>query len=137
MTIVGNILAIIALSTEANGYFEANMRELIDSERVSDLQLARQLSLSVIWAIYGGVMLTVGIIRRNRLLRVMALVLIGITIAKVFIFDLASLERIYRVIAFIVLGIILLAGSFLYQRLRRLTMDEEAAESANAKGPAL
>jgi uncharacterized membrane protein len=75
--------------------------------------------------------------RRNRLLRVMALVLIGITIAKVFIFDLASLERIYRVIAFIVLGIILLAGSFLYQRLRRLTMDEEAAESANAKGPAL
>lgn len=142
MTVIGNILAIIALSAEANGYFEAKMRALIDSRGdFSDLQLARQLSLSVVWAIYGGVMLTAGIVRRNRLLRVMALMLIGITIAKVFVLDLAALERIYRVIAFIVLGVILLAGSFLYQRLRRLTMDEEklaeSAASTNTEGSAL
>ncbi|MEW6208375.1 MAG: DUF2339 domain-containing protein [Acidobacteriota bacterium] len=139
MTVVGNILAIIALSAEANGYFEARMRAIIDSGGdVSDLQLARQLSLSLVWAIYGGGMLTVGIARRNRLLRVMALFLIGITIVKVFILDLASLERIYRVISLIALGVILLGGAFLYQRLRRLTMDEEAAESAstNTKGSA-
>jgi uncharacterized membrane protein len=136
MTIVGNILAIIALSAEANGYFEARMRAIIDSDGdFSDLQLARQLSLSVVWAIYGGVMLAVGIARRNRLLRVMALALIGVTIVKVFVLDLASLERIYRVIAFIVLGAILLAGSFLYQRLRRLTMDEEATASTNTEEP--
>lgn len=127
LTIAGNLLAIIALSAEASGYYEARIDSLTTGEPSSDLRLAQQLSLSLVWIVYGGGMLTIGIIRRNRLLRVMALLLVGITIFKVFLFDLASLERIYRIISFIVLGVILLAVSFLYQRLRWLTMDEAAA----------
>ena len=74
-------------------------------------------------------MLAVGIVRRQRLLRIMALLLLGVTIFKVFIFDLASLDQVYRMISFIVLGLILLAVSFLYQRLRQLIIDaEEIAE---------
>jgi uncharacterized membrane protein len=133
MTFVGNVLAIIALSAEANGYFQAKMNALVDSKsEMSDLQLARQLSLSMVWAVYGGGMLAFGIMRRNRLLRVMALALTGMTIVKVFLLDLQSLERIYRVIAFIVLGVILLLGAFLYQRLMRLAREEKerAEESA-------
>jgi uncharacterized membrane protein len=38
------------------------------------------------------------------------------TILKVFLVDLSSLDRIYRVISFVVLGVILLAVSFLYQQ---------------------
>jgi uncharacterized membrane protein len=135
MTLVGNILAIIALSAEANGYFQARLDALDPSnEAYGELALARQLSLSVTWALYGGAMLAYGIMRRNRLLRVMALALIGMTIAKVFFFDLASLERIYRVLSFIVLGAILLAASFLYQRLMRLAMDESAEPAAPSAG---
>jgi uncharacterized membrane protein len=131
LTIAGNLLAIIALSAEAIGYFEAQVvNNIASGESSYDLRLAQQLSLSLVWIVYGGGMLTVGIIRRNRLLRVMALLLVGITIFKVFLFDLASLERVYRIISFIVLGVILLAVSFLYQRLRWLTMDEDAARNA-------
>jgi hypothetical protein len=43
-------------------------------------------------------MLTVGIARRSKLLRVMALALLGLTIFKVFLFDLSSLEKLYRII---------------------------------------
>ena len=64
-------------------------------------------------------MLTIGIARRSKLLRVMALLLLGLTIFKVFLFDLSSLEKLYRIISFIVLGAILLAVSFLYQRYRQ------------------
>lgn len=64
-------------------------------------------------------MLTVGIVRRSKLLRVMALALLGLTIFKVFLFDLSSLEKLYRIISFIVLGLILLSVSFLYQRYRQ------------------
>ena len=66
-------------------------------------------------------MLTVGIARPSRLLRLMALMLLGLTIFKVFLLDLSSLEKLYRIISFIVLGVILLAVSFLYQRLRQRT----------------
>lgn len=114
-----NVLALIALSAEALGYYAAKMNAGATSGTLGDLRLAQQLSLSVVWAIYGGAMLTIGIARRSKLLRVMALLLLGLTIFKVFLFDLSSLEKLYRIISFIVLGAILLAVSFLYQRYRQ------------------
>ncbi len=71
------------------------------------------------WAIYGGVMLVAGIWRSNRVLRIMALGLLALTIGKVFLIDLASLDKIYRIASFVVLGAILLAVSFLYQQRQR------------------
>ena len=49
----------------------------------------------------------------------MPLLLLGVTIVKVFLVDLSSLDQIYRVISFVVLGAILLAVSFLYQRAQK------------------
>ena len=128
---IANVLAIIGLSAEASGYFKAQMETGgLLAETFRDLKLAQQLSLSVIWTIYGGILLTTGILRRNRLLRMMALVLLSVTIVKVFFLDLSSLDRVYRIISFIVLGAILLAVSFLYQRFRQRWF--EGAEAADA-----
>jgi uncharacterized membrane protein len=115
-----NLLAIVALSLEALGHYTVKMRAPgLGPRTLADLKLAQQLSISVVWTIYGGAMLAVGIARRSKLLRVMALLLLGLTIFKVFLFDLSSLEKLYRIISFIVLGAILLAVSFLYQRYRQ------------------
>jgi uncharacterized membrane protein len=133
-----NVLALIALSAEALGYYAVKMSEggLTTGARI-DLRLAQQLSISVVWTIYGGAMLTVGIARRSKLLRIMALLLLSLTIFKVFLFDLSSLEKLYRIISFIVLGAILLAVSFLYQRYRRqvaeLIGDVDAQEPISAE----
>ena len=118
LTVVGNVFAVCALSLEASGYFRKQFaaREGRGWEEVRDLRLARQLSLSLVWAVYGGGMLFFGHLRRNRLLRLMALGLLGATTLKVFFFDLASLDRFYRIVSFIALGAILLAVSFLYQQ---------------------
>jgi hypothetical protein len=105
-----NALVIILLSLEAGDYFEQG--------------LTRQLSLSLIWAAYGGVMLTVGIVTRSASLRFMALALLGLTTLKVFLIDLAQLEN-YRIVSFIALGAILLAVSFLYQRYRQRAAAED------------
>jgi uncharacterized membrane protein len=131
LIVAADLLAIIALSAEASGFFARQIRA--DGAEIRDLRLARQLSLSVIWAVYGGAMLVIGIVRRHRLLRIMALLLLGVTIFKVFIIDLASLEQIYRTISFIVLGLILLAVSFLYQRLRQLITETEEVRGPEAK----
>ena len=68
------------------------------------------------WALYASGLLVVGQIRRLRLLRVMALALLSMTTLKVFIWDLSSLDRAYRIISFIMLGAILLVVSYFYQR---------------------
>ena len=120
LVLTANLLAIVALSLEALGYYTVKMRETgLRPEDLANLKLAQQLSISVIWTIYGGAMLTVGIARRSKMLRVLGLLLLGLTIFKVFLFDLSSLEKLYRIISFIVLGLILLAVSFLYQRYRQ------------------
>jgi uncharacterized membrane protein len=119
---VANVLAIIALSAEAFGHYAVMLNAPgLGTSDADELRLAQQLSLSVIWTVYAGGMLMIGIWRRSRMLRVMALVLLGATIVKVFLIDLSSLEKLYRIISFIVLGVILLAVSFLYQRLRQRT----------------
>jgi len=55
-------------------------------------------------------------VRQSALLRWQALVLLGVAVAKVFLYDLASLDRVYRIVSFFILGSVLLAVSFLYTR---------------------
>jgi uncharacterized membrane protein len=120
ITVAANLYAIIALSLEATGYFEKTIRVTdFDSPDMRDLRLAQGLSLSLVWTLYGGAMLLYGHARQNRLLRIMALVLLTATAFKVFFLDLAALEKFYRIVSFLVLGAILLAVSFLYQQKQR------------------
>lgn len=78
------------------------------------------LALSILWAGYAAVLLILGIVRRSRWARLAGLGLLAVPVLKLFAFDAFAMEREYRVAAFIILGIMLLAGGFLYQRYRRL-----------------
>ena len=49
-------------------------------------------------------------------MRVAALALLAVPVAKVFVYDVFTLERVYRIGAFMGLGVLLLAGGYLYQR---------------------
>lgn len=125
--VAANVLAIIALSTQAAGYYEAKIAEEVGragaatlasdaTTSLRNLELAKQLSLSVVWALYASGLFIAGRIRRLRLLRVMALALLSVTTLKAFIWDLSSLDRAYRIVSFIMLGAILLVVSYFYQR---------------------
>ena len=129
-TVLANILALVVLSAEAVGFFDARRAEVADAVRLRDTELAKQLSLSVVWAVYGACLLAVGSIRRVRLLRLMALALLSLTTLKVFFWDLASLASGYRIISFIVLGAILLVVSYLYQKSQHRAAEDEAATPA-------
>jgi Predicted membrane protein (DUF2339) len=62
--------------------------------------------------------LIVCLVRDDRALRLGSLALLGATIAKVFLYDLAALESLYRVGSFIALGLLLLLAAGLWQRMR-------------------
>ena len=78
--------------------------------------LARQVTLSIAWAAYAVALLVAGINRRYPLLRYLAILLLAVTIGKVFFVDLAQLDRVYRIVSVIGLGVLLLVASYLYQR---------------------
>lgn len=72
--------------------------------------------ISIYWSLFAITLLLAGILKGRGALRGIGLVLLGGTILKVFFVDLAGLDQLYRIIAFIVLGVVVLAGSFLYFR---------------------
>ena len=77
------------------------------------------LSLSGLWASYAGILIVLGIARRSYWLRVCGLGLLAVPVAKLFVYDAFLLSQAYRVAAFIGLGVLLVAGGFLYQRYGR------------------
>jgi uncharacterized membrane protein len=78
-----------------------------------------QLALSAFWAVLGFGSLVAGLVRDLRPLRYGGLALLGLAVAKVFIVDLAKLQSGIRVLSFLALGLLLLAGAFAYQRMRK------------------
>jgi uncharacterized membrane protein len=78
-----------------------------------------QLSLSAFWGALGLGSLVAGLVRDVRPLRLGGLALLGLAVGKVFVVDLAALESIWRVASFLALGLLLLAGAFAYQRMRK------------------
>jgi uncharacterized membrane protein len=112
-----NIYALIALSAEFWDYFGKTNAGL-------DAGLAQHLSLSMLWTAYAGGLLFLGVQNKSALLRWQSLMLFGLVVGKVFLYDLSFLERAYRILSFFVLGAVLLAVSFLYQH--RLARERES-----------
>jgi uncharacterized membrane protein len=115
-----NFLALVALTWEASDYFD---RQLIASQQGGpgginylQLRLARDFSYSAIWLVYGCALMGAGFWKRSAFVRWQALVLMALTIAKVFLYDVSALDRGYRILSFVILGAVLLAVSFIYQR---------------------
>lgn len=69
---------------------------------------------SVIWILYAGITATAGILRDNEILKTSGIWLCLLAITRIFFYDIASLETVYKLLAFTVLGIILMIVSYFY-----------------------
>ena len=105
-----NILALVALSLEFWDVFGRMPSLGIDRGH------AQELALSMLWLVYALGLLGAGLWKKSEALRWQALVLLGVVIVKVFLFDLSFLEKFYRIVSFFLLGLALLLISFYYQR---------------------
>ena len=84
---------------------------------VGDVGWRIQIGLSVLWTVYAALALTWGFMRRNAAVRYAALGLLGLTVLKVFAVDFAAARTSLRILSFLVLGVVLLLVSLVYQRL--------------------
>ena len=72
--------------------------------------------LSALWGIGALALYVVGLARERRQLRLVGLTLFGLALAKLFLYDLASLSSITRAFSFLAVGSILLAAAFFAER---------------------
>ncbi len=74
--------------------------------------------LTVAWGLQGVALLVTGFVLRARQVRLTGLALLGVCIAKLFLYDMSELEMIFRIFSFIILGALMLLVSFAYSRYR-------------------
>ena len=125
-----NLLALVALSHEVADYYAREMSaatpryypgrytpyDPASAANIRAIRLAEDFTYSALWMAYGAMLMIVGFWRRSSFVRWQALVLIAATTVKVFVYDVSQLDRGYRIVSFMVLGVLLLAISFVYQR---------------------
>lgn len=84
--------------------------------RSFESQNTKNLLLSVWWMAYAVVLMVVSLVKRYAVLRKVSVALFALTILKVFLYDVSALDLGYRIVSFILLGIILLSVAFAYQK---------------------
>jgi uncharacterized membrane protein len=121
--IITQALTLVLLSFEVHDYFRFRSPGQFLEWGAS--HYAYQLSLSVLWALYASLLTGAGIYKRLRGARVLGILLLGATVLKVFLVDLSALRTFYRIISFIVLGLLLLAVSYAYNRFKHIIFGED------------
>jgi uncharacterized membrane protein len=121
-----NVLALDALSREVADSYSRQFSAMRGApgngygvgawQQIRSIEIARDFSYSALWMAYGALLMVVGFWRSSAFVRWQALVLIAVTIGKVFVHDVFELDRVYRILSCVVLGSLLLAISFAYQR---------------------
>ncbi|GAA0726902.1 DUF2339 domain-containing protein [Aquimarina litoralis] len=102
---------------------------ILSSELIHWLDMAGytssdKLGLSILWGIYSLFLIVMGFWKKIKHMRVMAFILFGITLVKLFLYDIAHLNTISKTIVFVSLGILLLIISFLYNKYKHIITDE-------------
>ena len=80
--------------------------------------------LTIVWAVASFLMIWLGMKYSYKPLRITALVLFGCTLIKLFLFDIQDIAPGGKIVAFILLGALLLVISFMYQRLKNIIIDD-------------
>ena len=104
----------LLLSVETYAYF---IDAIADRSRAGWVAL---MALSIVWGLYATALLAVGFWRRVRWVRFTGLALFGLTAAKLIFVDMASVKQAYRIVAFFVLGLLMVGASYLYHRAEKL-----------------
>ncbi len=99
--------------------------ELLNWMDISGSTQSYKLGLSILWGSYSLLLIAYGIWKNKKHLRIAAIGLFALTLAKLFFYDISHLGTIAKTIVFVSLGILLLIISFLYNKYKSNMTDEE------------
>jgi hypothetical protein len=109
--VAGHCVMLWGLSLEAGGWAARTASP-------EDVRSVASTAISVLSAAYAVLMVAGGVARRHPVTRISGIVLIALVVLKLYLYDVWLLEQFYRMSAFAILGVLLLAMSYLYSRFR-------------------
>ncbi|MEA2723396.1 MAG: hypothetical protein QOH59_1167 [Gemmatimonadales bacterium] len=107
---LGGAMVLFGVTGEIGRYFELKP---LSSQ---DASLAAGLAVSAWWLIFAAALISVGFRRSLKPARVAGLAVAGLAVVKVLLFDLSSLDALYRVGSVFILGLVFLLLAYLYHR---------------------
>lgn len=107
----GHFALLWALAMEVSGWAARN-------SDVQDVSSVESTGISILMAVYGVGLVVAGVALRSTVNRILGLGLLTLVIAKLYLLDVWSLGRGFRITAFLALGGLLLLVSYLYSRFK-------------------
>lgn len=99
-----------------------------------ELELAQshivKIGFPILWGLLAFAFLFIGMKKQNKSLRIMSLILIGVILLKLFTFDIKDASEAGKIVAFIILGVVLLIISFMYQKIKKLIIDDKPEQES-------
>jgi hypothetical protein len=110
---LGGALVLFGATAEIQRYFE------LKSLSVHTASLASGLAVSAWWLVFAAALVGVGFRQGLKPARIAGLGVAGLAVVKVLVFDLSSLDALYRVGSVFILGLVFLLLAYLYHRQER------------------
>jgi uncharacterized membrane protein len=80
--------------------------------------------LTIVWALCSFCLMWLGMRFKNKTLRIISLSVFCVALFKLFLFDIVNVSEGGKIAAFILLGVLLLTVSFMYQRVKKMIIDD-------------
>lgn len=121
----------IALTKWERLFFHFTLLTILSSELLSWLALSNvndgsRLALSILWGLYALYLIVWGLTKDFAFLRISGIVLFGVTLAKLFLYDITGMSTIGKTIVLIILGALLLIASFIYNKRKKTQPTDES-----------
>jgi hypothetical protein len=118
--------------TDSSDYYLVYEKEqYLDSKFDTIKRQIIKIGYPILWGIFSFVFLIIGIKQQWKNLRIIALSLLGLTIVKLFAYDINNVSETGKIIAFILLGVLILIISFVYQKIKKLVVDETSKNESD------
>jgi uncharacterized membrane protein len=75
-----------------------------------------KLSLSLLWGGYALLLIVLGLFKERSYIRITGIILFTVTLIKLFFYDMRDMSTISKTIVMVILGVLLLTASFLYNK---------------------
>ncbi|TFF37134.1 DUF2339 domain-containing protein [Mucilaginibacter psychrotolerans] len=89
----------------------------------------RKVGLPILWGLSSFALMFLGMRNKARTLRIISLTLFAVTLGKLFIFDIKDIPPAGKIAAFFCLGVLLLIVSFMYQRVKKILVEDESKKN--------
>jgi uncharacterized membrane protein len=94
---------------------------------------ASKIAWPILWSLISLMLMWFGMKLRIKQFRIISLSLFTLTIVKLFAYDISNVSQGGKIAAFIILGVILLVVSFMYQKIKGLFVEDQVVEQSKSE----